>query len=140
MSNLVKHAEKEFETLGWPGDCEMQKAICDNILELLQVFSDQGHSGSTAPYALNLFEKLAKFNPISPLTGKDDEWVEIREGLYQNKRDGEVFKENKEAYWIRGKIFRNQHGVTFTSKDSRVAVVFPWVKPESEIVDVVEDE
>ena len=25
MSNLIDHAKKEFELLGWPGDCEMQK-------------------------------------------------------------------------------------------------------------------
>ena len=27
--SLVKHAKREFEVLGWPGDCEMQKMVCD---------------------------------------------------------------------------------------------------------------
>ena len=138
MSNLVEHAKKEFEILGWPGDCEMQKMICDNVIELLTVFSNQGHSGSTAPYALNLFKKLSMFNTIAPLTGDDDEWLDVDgEGLLQNRRDGTVFKDkNGEVYWIDGKIFRDRDGCTFTSKDSRVPVEFPWTKPESEIIDV----
>jgi hypothetical protein len=139
MSNLVEHAKREFEILGWPGDCEMQQMICDNILNLLQVFSDQGHSGTTAPYTLSLFSKLAKFDAIAPLTGSDDEWAEPHGNeIYQNKRDGTVFKEgrNGEAYWIDGKIFRDKNGCTYTSKDSRVFIKFPWTKPESEIIDV----
>jgi len=140
MSNLVEHAKKEFEVLGWPGDCDMKKAICDNIMELLQTFSDQGHSGHSAPYALKYFNELAKFNPISPLTGEDSEWIEVGEGKYQNNRDSEIFKESVDgdAYWIHGKIFREPSGCTYTSRDSCVPVVFPWVKPESEIVDVDE--
>lgn len=137
MSNLVKHAKKEFEILGWPGDCEMQKMICDNIIELLEVFSNHGHSGSSAPYALGMFNELAKFNPISPLTGDDSEWVEVGDNLYQNNRDGEVFKEGESirAYWINGKIFRDYKGITYTNKESRVFIEFPWTKPEPEIID-----
>jgi len=136
MSNLVKHAQREFEALGWPGDCDMQKLICDNIIELLRTFADQGHTGSTAPYVLWHFQKLANFNPITPLTGDDNEWVEVGDGLFQNNRDGEIFKKNGSAYWIDGKIFREPGGATFTSFDSRVPVEFPWTKPEPEIVDV----
>lgn len=138
--SLIEHAKTEFEALGWPGDDEMQEMICDNLIELLEVFSEQGHSGSSAPYLLNLFDKLARFNPISPLNGKDSEWTEVSDGIFQNKRDCAVFKNGKdgEAYWIDGKVFRDQHGCFFTSRDSRVPVVFPWTKPESEIVDVIE--
>ena len=132
-TNLVKHAKREFENLGWPGEDDMQEAICNDVLELLNVFSRQGHSGSSAPYCLSLFEKLARFNPISPLTGSDDEWEEVGNNLFQNKRDSEVFKENGEAYWIGGKIF-NDGECSFTSIDSRVPVKFPWRKPKPKIV------
>lgn len=137
MSNLVEHAKKEFEVLGWPGDCEMQQMVCDNVIELLEAFAEQGHSGSSAHYVLNIFEKLARFNPISPLTGEDSEWVEYADNQFQNNRDSEIFKDGKEgqAYWIRGKIFRDPNGVTWTNRDSRVFIEFPWVKPKSEIID-----
>lgn len=140
--NLIEHAKAEFDAMGWPGDCDMQKMVCDNILELLETLSKQGHSGSSAPYVLSIFSKLAKHDPLGPLTGSDDEWVDISEisdgTLYQNKRDGSVFKGPEGAYWLYGKIFRHKNGATFTSSDSKIPVEFPWTKPESEIVDVEE--
>ena len=138
MSNLVEHAKREFEVLGWPGDDEMQQMVCDNLIELLEAFAEQGHSGSSAPYVMRLFGKLADFAPISPLTGKDSEWNEVGDNKYQNNRCSEVFKDSKdgEAHWISGKIFREPDGCTYTSGDSFVPVEFPWTKPEPEIVDV----
>ena len=141
-SNLELHAESEFKALGWLDDDDnMQKLMCEQVLELLRVFSGHGHSGSSAPYAINLFTQLAKFNPIAPLTGADDEWGEDFDGKggQQNKRDSEVFRNaDGSAYWISGKIFRDTNGCTYTSGDSRVPVVFPWTKPKPEIVDVLD--
>lgn len=136
--SLIEHARFEFDALGWPGDCEMQQALCNNVIALLETFSNQRHSGSTADYVLGLFEKLARFDPLSPLTGDDSEWIDVGDQngtLYQNKRDGEVFKDDDGAYWIHGKIFRDKDGCTYTSKDSRVMISFPWTKPEPEIID-----
>ena len=137
--NLVKHAKKEFEILGWPGDDSMQKMICDNIIELLQCFSNQGHSGFSANYALNLFKKLANFDPIAPLTGDKSEWNDISgssgEPMWQNNRDSEIFKGiDGKAYWISGKIFVDKHGCSYTSRDSQVFITFPWTKPKLEII------
>ncbi len=136
MTQYIKHAKREFEILGWPGDCETQAMICDNIIDLLKVVSNQGHSGSSLPYLVSLFDKLVKFDPISPLTGDDSEWNEVGDGLYQNKRDSAVFKEHGKAYWIDGKIFQEEDGNCYTSGDSRVDVEFPWTKPKPEYVKV----
>jgi hypothetical protein len=128
MSYLT-HAEKEFELAGWKSEETdvSQEWVMENIRELLAVFSKQGHSGSSPPYVLNLFNKLARFEVITPLTGKDDEWNEVGEGVYQNNRDSRVFKDKDgEAYFIDGKAFSDDGGKTFwTSKDSRVPVTFP---------------
>jgi len=133
---LVEHAKREFELLGWPGDREMQAVVCRNLVELLEVFAEQGHSGSSAPYVLNLFDKLARFEPISPLTGEDDEWCEVGDGLFQNRRCSAVFKsEVVGAYWIEGKVFRDPDGSMYTNSESRVPVTFPWTRPEPEIID-----
>ena len=56
MSNLNEHAMREFRIAGWVDENgkwidDMQEAICNNVLKLLEVFADEGHSGSTAPYA-----------------------------------------------------------------------------------------
>ena len=91
MSNYEKHALREFKAAGWTDengdfDCEIQKLICKQVLELLKVFSKHGHSGSTASYALNMFGKLAAFEPIVPLTGEDweQEYWPIRTILYDH--------------------------------------------------------
>ena len=131
-----EYAKQEFEVLGWPGDDEIQQMICDNILELLKTFDEQGHSGFSANYLLNMFDRLARLKPISPLTGNDDEWVKINDNLWQNKRCCSVFKDETGAYWIEGRVFRTPDGSCYMTKDSRVPVEFPWTMPEPEIVEV----
>jgi hypothetical protein len=148
MNNYEKHAMIEFRAAGWTDEHgkfkdEMQEAICKHVLELLDVFHGEGHSGTTAPYTIDLFKKLAMFEPIVPLTGEDWEWVNVAEQnggpLWQNKRCSHVFKDNDGAYDIDGIIFydwyTNEKGEKrksyFTGQGSRVPVTFPYV-PKSE--------
>lgn len=148
VSNLKFHAQNEFVAAGWCDTNgvfkdEMQQAICEHVLKLLEVFSEEGHSGSSAPYAINLFSTLAKFKPIAPLTGEDWEWVDVAEyngsPLWQNKRCSSVFKDETGVYDIDGRVFwewyRNSESgevykTYFTSKGSRVYITFPYAKPE----------
>jgi hypothetical protein len=158
MSNLNKHAMMEFKAAGWLNDDgeyldEMQEAICRHVLALLDVFNDEGHSGSSAPYAINLFKTLAMFEPIAPLTGEDWEWTDVSDlggrndsKLYQNKRCGRVFKDETGAYDIEGKVFyewyTDEYGEKFkshyTSRDSRVPVTFPY-KPTTVYEEYIEN-
>lgn len=152
MSNLHSHALMEFKAAKWLDEegkysDEMQEAICKHVLKLLDVFADEGHSGSSAPYAVNVFKKLAMFEPLVPLTGEDWEWTETSEGVFQNKRCGHVFKQadrfDGQAYDIEGIVFYEWHerdldpdepgypGKTrfkshYTSSESRVPVTFPY--------------
>lgn len=142
--SLIEHAEREFELLGWrrPDDPDdPQNWVCDNVTELLEVFSNQGHSGFSAPYVMNVFKKAAMFEPLAPLTGDDNEWMEIGDQngkLYQNIRCGHVFKDDDGAYDIDGRIFRDPDGCCYTSNGSRVSVTFPYT-PTREYVDVDEN-
>ena len=56
--------------------------------------------------AIHLFERLARFEPITPLTGDDSEWTEVAEQnggtLYQSRRCPHVFKDPLGAYSIAG--------------------------------------
>ena len=137
--NLIEHAKMEFKAVGYKPmeECEddPNKWIQENVLELLEVFSKQGHSGSSAPFCIGYFQKLASFEPLTPLTGEDWEWNEVGEGQLQNKRCSHVFKKDGQAYDIRGKVFREPNGCCFTSRDSRVDVEFPYT-PKTEYVDV----
>ena len=147
MSNLHRHALAEFRAAGWTDadgkfEDEMQEDICKHVLELLKVFSDEGHSGSTAPYTVNLFKKLAMFEPIVPLTGEDWEWHEPGPGVFQNTRCSRVFKQadrfNGQAYDIEGRVFREPTGACYTGAESCVPVTFPYT-PMTEYVNVPGD-
>ena len=86
MNNLEFHARNEFRAAGWVDENgkfkdEMQEAICTHVLKLLKVFSDEGHSGSSAPYAISLFSTLAKFEPLVPVTFPYTPKIEYRERI-----------------------------------------------------------
>lgn len=91
-SNLVKHAMDEFKLIGYDKD-RMGNLMSKQVIELLAIFSMHGHSGNSAPFAINLFKKLANFETISGLTFKDEEWHKVDETLYQNIRASHIFKE-----------------------------------------------
>lgn len=158
MSNYERHAMMEFRAAGWTDESgkfndEMQEMICKHVMKLLEVFADEGHSGSSAPYAINLFKQLASFEPVAPLTGEDWEWTDVSEyggrddgPLFQNKRCGHVFKDNDGAYDSDGIIWYDWHTdeetgekykTHFTSRESRVPVTFPYT-PKREYKEWVE--
>lgn len=145
MSNMLKWAEEELRYAGYdindPEDGP-NRWLAEGTLELLKVFSEQGHSGMSAPYAVALFEKLASWKPIAPLTGEDDEWMEVGTDVWQNKRMPNIFKgEDGQAYWMDGRVFWEWYSAPdiddgkpfkshYTSRESRVFIEFPWTQPD----------
>lgn len=143
-SNLLLHARRELALLRGPDfdaeeDGGMQDEMDRCILDVIKVFSEQGHSGMSAAYAISCIEKLLRFEPITPLTGADDEWNDVGDGMEQNNRCGRVFREGYRAYDIEGRVFREPNGSAYTSRDSSVEVTFPYT-PSTEYVDVPADE
>jgi len=137
LSKYEEHAWREFRIAGWMNDKhefedEMQELLCKQIIELLKIFSTHGHSGSSAPYAIELFRELASWEILTPLTGGDSEWNNtIDPAIYQNIRCSHVFKQvdrfDGQAYDSRGIIFRNPDGACFQNSDSCVPIVFPYM-------------
>lgn len=132
------HALAEFKAAGFTDEEGPNKWAQDNVLELLDVLSKQGHSGSSVHWVLGIFDKLARFEPLVPIQGTQDEWTEVVDGkMWQNKRCSHVFKDSADgpAYDSTGKVFREPNGSCFTSGDSRVFITFPYT-PKTEYVDV----
>lgn len=143
MSNLRIHAERELRAIGMlpaagntePVD-EMNQMMSDHVLELVDVFSKQGHSGFSGSYCIGALEKVLRFEPLGPLTGADSEWNEVSKGMWQNNRCGRVFKDaDGQAYDSNGRVFVEPNGCAFTSRDSRVYITFPYT-PKTEYVQV----
>ena len=136
-SHCVDHCKRELHDWYQEEDGP-NKWMAEGTEDLIRLFSTQGHSGSSAPFAIEVFKTLAQYEPWGPLTGAESEWAEPYEfnGTQQNKRCGTVFRDaDGRAYNIDGKIFRELNGCCFTSKDSRVYIEFPYT-PKSEYVDV----
>jgi len=139
---IIRHAKAELQAVGYdPNQIaeDPDKWIQRNLLDLLRVMSMQGHSGFSAAYLVDAFGKLARYQPMAPLTGADSEWLDHGNGVFQNKRCGHVFKDanrfNGQAYDLDGRIFREPNGVCFTNRDSITLVTFPYT-PTSVYVDV----
>ena len=129
--SLVAQLEHELSLLsdGEPrrdaGDDE-QAHPCDGE----KLFANEGHSGFSAAYASGILEKLLRYEPITPLTGADDEWNDVSHmgpnPLWQNRRCSRVFKEaDGRAYDVEGKIFREPDGCWYAKKESHVYIEFP---------------
>ena len=94
--SLTDYAKSELERI--PKDEDgMQDMINNDILEIIETFGEQGHSGTSANYALSALDRLLRWKPLTPLTGEDDEWHMVSQtdtyAAYQNKRCSSVFKD-----------------------------------------------
>lgn len=133
--NLVAHAERELP----PDEGDGMNALMNrHLLELVVVFSTQGHSGMSAAFATSALEKLLRYEPLRPLTGDPGEWLDHGYCM-QNKRCGRVFKQpdrfDGQAYDIDAVVFREPGGACFTNVGSFRPITFPYW-PKTEYVDV----
>ena len=121
-------------------DSDYGGMLGDAVMKMVKVFADEGHSGASAGMAISIFERIARYEPLTPLTGEPDEWNEVGHGVYQNRRCHSVFKDgaDSQAYNAEGRIFREPNGSHFISRESRVPVTFPYT-PKREYVDVPAD-
>lgn len=106
LSNLVEWAKKELEDAGWFEDGEDSlygDMLGKAVLDMMKVFSAQGHSGMSASLALALFKNLAAWKPLSPLTADPAEWEDVSEMMgrpcWQNKRDHSKFSYDEGKTW-----------------------------------------
>ena len=128
MSSLVQYAKAELARID--SDDKMQKLMNKHIIDMVELFAEEGHSGFSASYAIEQLERLLRFLPLTELTGEDDEWNEYSVGEYQNKRCSTVFKDKTGIYDINGYVFSDDGGETwYTNRKSRKYIKFPYYPP-----------
>ena len=116
MSNLAKHAESELELAGlFDKDSDYAGGLGEAVMELIHVFAAQGHSGASAGLTIRLFSEVAAYHTLTPLHGKDDEWCEVSDGMFQNKRNSAVFKDvvDNKPYYIDAIVWKAPNGLTW---------------------------
>lgn len=96
--SFVEFATREVELAGLcDADSAYDGMLGTAILELVDVFAKQGHSGLSAALVSSAFYELAQYKPLTPLTYGPDEWGEVGTDLWQNKRNPSVFSEDRGA-------------------------------------------
>jgi hypothetical protein len=149
--NLIEHAKNELDYAGlFDNDSDYNGEIGKAVMELIQTFSNQEHSGASASIVCSIFNQLAQYKPLRGITGEDSEWTEVSSGLFQNKRLSAVFKDfkihNNQPYYldaISWRIVENgstwhgsaitRDGIKITSR--QLIKSFPFI-PKTFIIDV----
>lgn len=170
MGNLLSFAETELDILVKSNTDLTNRSVIEQfipeILELVKKFGDSGQSGGSAPYVTHALsttiEKLCSYEPLSPITGIDEEWVDVSsysdEPMWQNKRCSSLFKySDGNCKYIDAVIKRTPNGNCYTggfwlsksdylsgNKDSRIGAgqliqSFPFT-PKTFYIDVIEEE
>jgi len=150
MSKLEEYAKKELELAGWfKKDGMYEDEIGNAVMDLVNVFSKQGHSGMSANLTLQLFNKVADFEPLLPIQGTDEEWTKDVNLIGQNLRCSSIFKnEDGSCHYINALSFKTQKGICWSGSaidkngnkiSSSQNINFPFT-PKTFIVDVIEKE
>jgi hypothetical protein len=107
----LEYAKDELDRIGMTADGDEYNAMMRNhILHMVKEFNKEGHSGFSANYAIQCLNKLLRFEPLSPLTGEDSEWIDVSslgdEPSWRNKRCSRVFKDaDGKAYDLDGVVY-----------------------------------
>lgn len=112
--SLLEHAKRELKLAGYDisdKGCEMHddeesfkgyvNSCARNAYELIETLSKADHSGMSIGITLDIFNKLAKWKTLTPLTNNPDEWIQLSEWEsvgYQSKRNPSCFTSDFKTY------------------------------------------
>ena len=110
MNKLLEHARSELKIAGYDIDAPYKEefetgedyanACAKNAYKMLEVFSSAGHSGFSGEATLQLFDRLARWQNLTPLTNNPEEWQLINNEKYQSKRNPACFSnDNLKTYY-----------------------------------------
>ena len=91
--NLARHAWDELNRAGaFTAEGDFYGGMLGRaVLELVEKFADQGHSGMSGALVRDAFYRLVNFDPLGPLTDDPGEWQEVADGLWQSCRKSDAF-------------------------------------------------
>lgn len=153
MTTLT-HAQKELDILVKSAEADNRPIIepfIPEILALVKKFGESGQSGGSAPYTASAISQAVKHlclqEPICPITGTDEEWMNsIDKEYYQNLRLSSIFKEGKEGrpYFLDAIVWQGEDDYdTFTGTVNGISSrqyikSFPFT-PKTFYIDVFRD-
>ena len=96
MSRLIEHAEREMRLAGLYGkDSDYGGLIPKAVMALVTAHADQGHSGGSHQIVMEIFNLVANYKTLTPVTDDPAEWIGGRgspgESMFQSNRDPSLF-------------------------------------------------
>lgn len=164
-SNTCAFAERELSILSKsstdPGNRPIIEPFSKEILALCDKFGKSPQSGGSAPYTATAIsqavKKLLLQEPIMPITGIDEEWVNVagmgdgeneKECVWQNNRCSALFKNSEGKCWyLDAIVWKEEHGGCYTGsalfngkvyRSRQYIKSFPFT-PKTFYIDVVKE-
>lgn len=103
--SLVEYATEEVRRAGLlDADSDYDGEAGKAVIELVKMFAAQGHSGFSASLVLSAFDKVARFQPLTPITSNPDEWMNVSEysggnPVWQSRRNPSLFSNDGGQTW-----------------------------------------
>lgn len=162
MTNTYNFAARELSILSKsatdPNDRPLIEPFIPEILALAEKFGLSGQSGGSAPYVAGAIsqaiKKLLLQDPICPIMGIDEEWVDVghlgdkdeTDVVWQNNRCSALFKNAKhEAYYLDAIVWKGEDEYdTFTGRvegilSRQFIKSFPFT-PKTFYIDVIREQ
>lgn len=104
MRSLIEHAKSELQRAGLDGPGDPYDGMLGHaVYELIEVFSKQGHSGLSAALTREIFNDLASYKPLSPITSDPSEWQLVAgpstKPQWQSTRQPDLFSHDGGETW-----------------------------------------
>lgn len=104
--NLTDFARNELQIAGlFDEDSDYDGMLGEAVIELINTFAKQGHSGFSASLVRELFSKLSNYKPLTEITNDPDQWNDIADSQsgklgWQSRRSPSCFSEDAgKTYW-----------------------------------------
>jgi hypothetical protein len=105
-------AEGELRRAGlFDEDSDYGGMMGESVMQLIEAFAGEGHSGFSAQMAAHLFGELSAYKPLTALTNSPDEWMHIDADMTGNATTWQS-RRNPSA-------FSGDGGKTYTLLDER---------------------
>lgn len=104
-SPLVDHAKHEMDRAGlYDDDADYNGMVAQAVQELVETLAAQRHSGFSAQITLTVFEKVARWDVLTPLTDNPTEWTDVSEVMgfhaWQSTRKPSAFSYDDGKTWV----------------------------------------
>jgi hypothetical protein len=116
---IISRAKEELDRIDFG---EEDTAV---MIEILEKFFTQWDIGGALHHVAPILQRLIAGKCLSPLTGEPDEWMEVGDGVFQNRRVSSVFKDPR---YHDGKL-----AYDIDAEDPRAPITFPYSPERAEV-------